>query len=245
MRSIATTLSRRLWSLKQCPPCRFGAKLDATLAGSRAVSRSEILAALEELEQAGRGTPSTSDDEARCRARATRAAELLYAEGVEAMNRGQYNRSVALLNNATALAGAATRQGGQMQLWLGQALFAARQRPKAFRVLAALEKHPDGDVRRVASELKFIYDAPALKLNASELIAWPTAPTDVEYVRRPDGRIQRQSRRNLPEEPEYGSLEWCEAQVALGRPRDEQVDPALAAAAVVLCVVAILLFRHP
>lgn len=214
----------------------FGAKLDASMAGRRAVSRAEILAVLREEDNAESSSVSTEE-----------RAEIFYAEAVERMNRADYDRSVELLNRACYYASPTSRRGGQMQLWLAQALYAAGQRPQSVRLLAVLKKHPDRDVRVVAKELMFIVQAPALTLNSSSYISidMDNFNDDSVYERAPDGTIHKRSLTSkLPEEPEYGSVEWALAQAQLEKPA-AQVDPALVVAVTLLCIGSLVFLRDP
>ncbi|KAJ8599770.1 hypothetical protein CTAYLR_003421 [Chrysophaeum taylorii] len=213
----------------------FGAKLDASMAGRRAVSRAEILAVL------------ADEDEGRNVSIADRA-EIFYAEAVDILNRGEYDRAVQYLNRACYFANPISRRGGQMQLWLAQALYAAGRRPQCVRLLSVLEKHSDRDVRTVAKELIFIVQAPLLALNASNYITidMDKFNDDSVYKRAPDGTISKRPQvSKLPEEPEYGSVEWAVQQAELGKQPQAQLDPALAIAATVLCIGSLVFFREP
>ena len=86
------------------------------------------------------------------------------------MNRGRYDDSVRLLNRACYFAGVASRRGGQMQLWLAQALYAANRRGECLKLLQALKAHPDSDVRTVGKELLYILKAPQLKLDDESFV---------------------------------------------------------------------------
>lgn len=228
----------------------FGAKLDASMAGRRAVrctyacflvlsavaqvSRAEILAVL-------------ADEDDSSEVSTEQRAEIFYAEAVERMNKANYNRAVELLNRACYYASPTSRRGGQMQLWLAQALYAAGERPQCIRLLEVLKKHPDRDVRMVSKELAFIVQAPELVLNSSSYITinMDNFDDDSVYQRAPDGTISKRSQiSKLREEPEYGSVEWAMAQAALEKPL-AQFDPALAVAATVLCLGLLIFFRQP
>mmetsp|Transcript_2700 Transcript_2700/g.3690 ORF Transcript_2700/g.3690 Transcript_2700/m.3690 type:complete len:257 (+) Transcript_2700:50-820(+) len=209
----------------------FGAKLDVGLAGSRAVSRAEIQSVLKE---------DTSTE----KLPAATKAEIFYAEAVDTLNRGNYKRSVELLSRACWFAGTGSRRGGQMQLWLAQALYAADNRSQSFRLLTALEKHPDRDVRTVASELGFILQAPELKLNASSYVSFDinNFNDDSVYQRRPDGTIVKQQTRKLPEEPEYGSIEWAQMQDRY-EPTTQQIDLPTIIASTLIFITGLLFFH--
>jgi len=195
----------------------FGGELDASFAGAKAISRAKILQVLSEEE----------GKEAEELASQSERAEIFYAEAVDTMNRGKYDAAVTLLNRACYYSGPSTRRGGQMQLWLAQALYAAKtgdNRAKAIQLLEILEKHPSYDVRTVAKELKFILNAPELKLDSSNFVNFDTDKfnDDSTWQRRPDGQIVKSNRRKLPEEPEYGSIEWALAQSKLAAKKEPE-----------------------
>lgn len=206
----------------------FGAKLDASMAGAKAVSRAKIIAVLRDEEDTGVSV--------------TEKAEIFYAEAVEAMNRGKYERSVELLNRAVYFSGVTSRRGGQIQLWLAQALHAAGQTAKSVRLLASVEKHPDLDVRTVAAELRFIIQAPRLELNQSNFVYMDLNNfNDDSYRRRKDGSIERlPSVNKFREPPEWGTPEWAEEWAEAQRNRkDVEIfgtnDLAIVTALIALC----------
>lgn len=229
----------------------FGAKLDASMAGRRAVrhSHTRLSVCLAPVAQVSRAEilAVLADEDDSSEVSTEQRAEIFYAEAVERMNKANYNRAVELLNRACYYASPTSRRGGQMQLWLAQALYAAGERPQCIRLLEVLKKHPDRDVRMVSKELAFIVQAPELVLNSSSYITinMDNFDDDSVYQRAPDGTISKRSQiSKLREEPEYGSVEWAIAQAALEKPL-AQFDPALAIAATVLCLGLLAFFRQP
>ena len=213
----------------------FGAKLDAGLAGTRAVSRKTIQEVLTKY-AAGNSTEGMASAEDQ--------SEIFYGAAVDAMNRGNYDKSVKLLNRACYFAGVTSRRGGQMQLWLAQALYAARRRGEALKLLTALKSHPDSDVRKVGKELAFILQAPELKLEDSSRVSidMDNFNDDVSYERAPDGTIRLRNKVNkLEEQPEYGSVDWVLAQPP--PPPAQEMDPAPLLIAVALCIGGLAFFR--
>lgn len=202
----------------------FGARLDASMAGAKAVSRAKIIAVLRDEEDTGVSV--------------TEKAEIFYAEGVEAMNRGNYERSVELLNRAVSFSGLASRRGGQMQLWLAQALHAAGQTAKSVRLLASAEAHPDRDVRTVAAELRFIIQAPKLELNRSSFVYMDLNNFKGDSYLRKAERLP--SVKKFPEPPEWGTPEWAEEWAEAQRNRKDvdifgSNDLAIGTALIALC----------
>ena len=105
-----------------------------------------------------------------------------------------------------------------MQLWLGQALYAAGRRGDALKLLLALKAHPDRDVAKVSKELVFILKAPELQLDESSRVGFDMDNFDAEakFERAPDGTIKIMKRPEFEKPPEYGSVEWV-----LQQPRGE------------------------
>ena len=95
-----------------------------------------------------------------------------------------------------------------MQLWLGQALYAAGRRGDALKLLLALKAHPDRDVAKVSKELVFILKAPELQLDESSRVGFDMDNFDAEakFERAPDGTIKIMKRPEFEKPPEYGSV---------------------------------------
>ena len=178
----------------------FGAKLDAGFAGTRASNPKVIRAVLKAYEDKKdtEGSYASNDEQ----------AEIFYASAVEKMNKGFYDDAVKRLNRASYFAGVASRRGGQMQLWLGQALYAAGRRGDALKLLLALKAHPDRDVAKVSKELVFILKAPELQLDESSRVGFDMDNFDAEakFERAPDGTIKIMKRPDFEKPPEYGSV---------------------------------------
>jgi len=178
----------------------FGAKLDAGFAGTRASNPKVIRAVLKAYEDKRdtEGSYASNDEQ----------AEIFYASAVEKMNKGFYDDAVKRLNRASYFAGVASRRGGQMQLWLGQALYAAGRRGDALKLLLALKAHPDRDVAKVSKELVFILKAPELQLDESSRVGFDMDNFDAEakFERAPDGTIKIMKRPEFEKPPEYGSV---------------------------------------
>ena len=215
----------------------FGAKLDAGFAGTRASNPKIIRAVLKAYEDKRdtEGSYASNDEQ----------AEIFYASAVEKMNKGFYDDAVKRLNRASYFAGVASRRGGQMQLWLGQALYAAGRRGDALKLLLALKAHPDRDVAKVSKELVFILKAPELQLDESSRVGFDMDNFDAEakFERAPDGTIKIMKRPDFEKPPEYGSVEWV-----LQQPRGEplptnEVDPVAVGGVLALCVGALALCR--
>mmetsp|Transcript_34401 Transcript_34401/g.103657 ORF Transcript_34401/g.103657 Transcript_34401/m.103657 type:complete len:287 (-) Transcript_34401:2-862(-) len=215
----------------------FGAKLDAGFAGARASSKATIRAVLKAYADDEAYAGEASNDE---------QAEIFYSSAVEQMNRGRYDEATKLLNRGCYFAGVGTRRGGQMQLWLGQALSAANRRGEALKLMDALKAHPDRDVRKVAKELLFIMKAPPLQLGEESRVSFDMDEFDAEksYERAPDGTIRRRDAAAFEKPPEYGSVEWVLQQPRLTEEETiAAVDPVAAGLLFAIAAGSLAFFR--
>ena len=134
-----------------------------------------------------------------------------------------------------------------MQLWLAQALYASNvgdQRDRAVTMLGALERHPSGDVRRVAKEVKYIYEAPALAIDDSQRVSFRSLENledESPWQRGPDGKVYNR-KKNIPKEPAYMSDEWLEREVQRGSGA-VVMDPAPIIVACGICLGTLFFFR--
>jgi len=137
---------------------------------------------------------------------ATEEHEVLFQQGVQGMRRGEYKRAVTAFTQAIAAypGGMTTRKGGQYAVWLAQALHACggTKRGDAMRLLKKTESHPDKDVRILADNVLYIFQAPELKLGEENFMKIPKLEEVDTW-----GRPRRQLEEKDPE-PEKYSIEW-------------------------------------
>ena len=139
--------------------------------------------------------------------------------GIRAMRGGEYKRATELFKSAAAAApgGSTRRLGGHYSVWLAQALHASGREADAIALLGRCEAHADADVRRIATDVRTIFEAPRLELDESSFIKIPPmAPQDGWSRPAFEGRNSR--------EPKALSLEWYEKQASskLRRPATDQ-----------------------
>mmetsp|Transcript_22067 Transcript_22067/g.34699 ORF Transcript_22067/g.34699 Transcript_22067/m.34699 type:complete len:312 (+) Transcript_22067:1-936(+) len=146
----------------------YGAWLDADIAGRKAGDNRKIKAKL------ARGERLAPEER----------GEIFFEEAVKAMNRGRYAESVALIEQAVRYAGRESTRGGGFRLWLAQAVYAQGCREGAREGLKALGTHPDSNIRRVAAELLYIYEAPEIKLTKDDFVEFPDMSTITEKFDR-------------------------------------------------------------
>lgn len=126
-----------------------------------------------------------------------------FEQGVSAMRRGEYRVAVDRFKSAVAAApgGSSARLTGHYTIWLANALHAAGDEAAAAALLERCRStHSDDDVRRVATDVLAIQQAPPLKLQPTEFIAiqplqpdggWrrPAAPAEPIVSAQPERRL--------------------------------------------------------
>ena len=86
----------------------------------------------------------------------------LYQRGKQALEKGQYRLSIENLEAARELAAPASRQGGEVKIWLVTAYQAANKIPEAVALCQELTTHPNLTIRQQAQRLLYIIQAPKL-----------------------------------------------------------------------------------
>ncbi|CAD7702338.1 unnamed protein product [Ostreobium quekettii] len=94
--------------------------------------------------------------------------------GKLAYSRGQYDAASKLFQNAVAKVGANTLTGGEAQLWLALAYQALGKEDMCLELYKDLkENHDCKSVRKQATSLLFIMEAPKLKISSEEKVKIP------------------------------------------------------------------------
>ncbi|NJN32777.1 MAG: hypothetical protein HC824_21975 [Synechococcales cyanobacterium RM1_1_8] len=100
-------------------------------------------------------------------------AQRLMLRGQAAIEAGEYRASVALLNQAAALATPLTALHGEIQIWLVTAYQAQGDPGRAIEVCTNLKNHPDAGVKDQAKQLLCILEAPRLATKAEWVVEIP------------------------------------------------------------------------
>ncbi|GAB4532793.1 MAG: hypothetical protein Tsb0014_17600 [Pleurocapsa sp.] len=87
---------------------------------------------------------------------------LQYQAGKKALERGNYSLSIEKLEAARKLTAPASRQGGEVKLWLVTAYQAANMIPEAIALCEELTTHPHTAIRHKAQHVLYIMKAPKL-----------------------------------------------------------------------------------
>ncbi|KAI4328170.1 hypothetical protein L6164_020548 [Bauhinia variegata] len=101
-------------------------------------------------------------------------AQLMFDLGQKAYGRGSYGRAIEFLEGALTIIPRPTLFGGEIQIWLAMAYEANNRHADCIALYQELEKkHPVISIRRQAAELRYILQAPKLKISQEEMVTIP------------------------------------------------------------------------
>ncbi|KAF8390490.1 hypothetical protein HHK36_025016 [Tetracentron sinense] len=102
------------------------------------------------------------------------AAKLMFELGQRAYGKGMYGRAIEFLEGALTIIPRPTLFGGEIQIWLAMAYEAKNRHADCIALYQQLEKkHPIVSIRRQAAELRYILQAPKLKISEEEMVTIP------------------------------------------------------------------------
>ncbi|KAI4314385.1 hypothetical protein L6164_027299 [Bauhinia variegata] len=101
-------------------------------------------------------------------------AQLMFDLGQKAYGKGSYGRAIEFLEGALTIIPRPTLFGGEIQIWLAMAYEANNRHADCIDLYQQLEKkHPVLSIRRQAAELRYILQAPKLKISQEEMVTIP------------------------------------------------------------------------
>ncbi|XP_072999169.1 uncharacterized protein [Typha latifolia] len=101
-------------------------------------------------------------------------AKLMFELGQKAYGKGMYARSIEFLEASLTIIPRPTLLGGEIQIWLAMAYEANNRHRDCIALYQQLEKkHPSVSIRRQAAELRYILQAPKLKISKDEMVTIP------------------------------------------------------------------------
>ena len=159
--------------------------------------------------------------------------------GQKLYERGRYQDAASVLQDALRDAGEQTTLGGEVALWLALAYDASGQREECLTLYKRLEEsHSSRMVRKRASELRYILEAPLLEISPDERVSIPQLDEDAGAYSDKRGRAAP-PRRKVP-------LTWEEEWLANYKgPQGGMPNRFVLAATSVLCFcLAIYGFLH-
>ncbi|CAM8879850.1 unnamed protein product [Rhodiola kirilowii] len=102
------------------------------------------------------------------------SAKLMFEVGQKAYGKGSYGRAIEFFEGALTIIPRPTLFGGEIQIWLAMAYEANNRHADCITLYRQLEKkHPSFSIRRQASELRYILQAPKLKISQEEMVTIP------------------------------------------------------------------------
>ncbi|KAL8519161.1 hypothetical protein ACS0TY_010193 [Phlomoides rotata] len=111
---------------------------------------------------------------AREQAERRKTAQLMFDLGQKAYGRGMYGRAIEFLEGALTIIPRPTLFGGEIQIWLAMAYEAKNRHAECIALYRQLEMtHPSVSIRRQAAELRYILQAPKLKISQEEMVTIP------------------------------------------------------------------------
>mmetsp|Transcript_24438 Transcript_24438/g.53348 ORF Transcript_24438/g.53348 Transcript_24438/m.53348 type:complete len:252 (+) Transcript_24438:178-933(+) len=111
-----------------------------------------------------------------------KTGETLVQAGMFAFERGAYPNAVQLFEESLEYIGPMTEKGGEAQIWLAMSYEACQRMDECIALYTKLETgHASMLIRKQAGELKYIAEAPRLKINRDERVEIP----DLSDLERP------------------------------------------------------------
>ncbi|XP_059657857.1 uncharacterized protein LOC132304273 [Cornus florida] len=141
-----------------------------------------------------------------------KTAQLMFDLGQRAYGKGMYGRAIEFLEGALTIIPRPTLFGGEIQIWLAMAYEANNRHADCIALYKQLEqKHPSVSIRRQASELRYILQAPKLKISQEEMVTIPLigssydsyAATWTDKYKDKDERRSGSTTNQLPSSRDY------------------------------------------
>nr|AGV54532.1 hypothetical protein [Phaseolus vulgaris] len=156
-------------------------------------------------------------------------AQLMFDLGQKAYGKGSYGRAIEFLEAALTIIPRPTLFGGEIQIWLAMAYEAHNRHKDCIALYRQLENtHPSISIRRQAAELRYILQAPKLKISQEEMVTIPLigssydsyAATWSDKNKDKDRRMSGSVTNQLPSSKDYLAdfLVW-KPPVGLGKSR--------------------------
>ncbi|XP_074274406.1 uncharacterized protein LOC141598606 [Silene latifolia] len=101
-------------------------------------------------------------------------AKQMFELGQKAYGRGMYGRAIEFLEAALTIIPRPTLYGGEIQIWLAMAYAANDRHAECIALYRQLEQtHPSVSIRRQAADLRYIMQAPKIKITQEEMVTIP------------------------------------------------------------------------
>lgn len=114
-------------------------------------------------------------------AKQKKEAEIMLKMGQNAYGRGSYDNCVEIFEAASTKVSGSSNLGGEIQLWLAMAYEANGRHEDCISLYKRLEgSHPNKIIRRQAADLRYILEAPKLKISKDEMVQIPVIEKDYD-----------------------------------------------------------------
>ncbi|KAF3431203.1 hypothetical protein FNV43_RR25933 [Rhamnella rubrinervis] len=139
-------------------------------------------------------------------------AQLMFDLGQKAYGKGTYGRAIEFLEGALTIIPRSTLFGGEIQIWLAMAYEANNRHADCIALYKQLEqRHPSVSIRRQAADLRYILQAPKLKISQEEMVTIPLigssydsyAATWTDKYKDKDERRSGSTTNQLPSSRDY------------------------------------------
>ncbi|KAF3336317.1 Tetratricopeptide repeat [Carex littledalei] len=109
-------------------------------------------------------------------------ANLMFELGQKAYGKGMYSRAIEFLEASLTIIPGPTLLGGEIQIWLAMAYEANNRHKDCIDLYKQLEQeHPSINIRRQAAELRYILQAPKLKISKDEMVTIPLIGSSYDW----------------------------------------------------------------
>lgn len=123
-------------------------------------------------------------------AKRRKEAEVMFQMGQRAYGKGMYGKAVELLEGALTNVSKVSLFGGEIQLWLAMAYDAHNRHGDCISLYKSLEKtHPFAGIRKKAAGLRYILEAPKLKITEDEMVTIPLLNSNYDSSKSSRGQM--------------------------------------------------------
>ncbi|KAH9290707.1 hypothetical protein KI387_034824 [Taxus chinensis] len=152
-----------------------------------------------------------------------KTAEVMFQMGQRAYGKGMYNKAVELLEGALSNVPKVSLVGGEIQLWLAMAYEAHNRHGDCIALYKILEKtHPIKAIRQKAADLRFILEAPKLKITEDEMVTIPLMDSNYDSSKGSWGQMYRNRRKATVSKKTLPTRDYFEDFLVWKRPQWER-----------------------
>ncbi|EFJ32316.1 hypothetical protein SELMODRAFT_439621 [Selaginella moellendorffii] len=125
-------------------------------------------------------------------------AAVMFDLGQRAYGKGSYGKAVEFLEAALTNVPKASNLGGEIQIWLAMAYEAHNRHDDCISLYKRLESsHPNKAIRRQAADLRYILEAPKLKISSNERVTIPLIDAYSQSSQKTWSQMARERKQRL------------------------------------------------